>query len=1132
MQNNFYYRLSEIFQLEIIQNESNNIDSRIHIFEQSIDKFKDLDFLENNTGYIIPTRFQTNLFYSKDVLLSGVPCYLYNKNSNNIEFLTNIVKKFAAYYLIIDSYKLKTSISIFLNSETNLLSKPVLIQTRLQNKTINVINIKSGSIELGFIFKNSQLQKLFSELYQKIDIETSNFKIENGNYYLLKAKLDDQDFLFNEIAVKLRSKEDINQIVNSIHSSLEKEADKIYETEKDIFKASISNFNEDSLKTFIFLLLNVYFYSINSKLMFNYYIPSIVSRAHRSSDRKDSGYGTLVLSTKALLSQEAMNNIQLLTNCIWSRIALVDQEELNAELKINATRAAISQVMARNMSHNIGSHVLSKLITILQLMGILQPENKWQCQTDREFEFKNKVLIEELHNIIEKFKKECSKKVDCKAIEDCFYSINETLTKFEFQTFSNYTYLERFFSYLKARMDYLADVTTNTPVIEGTKGIYNDIVKPFIQNRILNDRISGIDEFGYEIIVCKPIHEKGIQLNSKDKPCKDSPTTECKVCKINGNNDITLSIPNDILGSHAFYTILENIIRNTAKHGNTTQEQNTEFKIKIEEAGIHKVYNTGYLYNEESKELDWNEFYAISIFDNCDLSSDALVDPGDYTGDDVIKVDKYKERKICEVQENGRGKIKIKKINKLVIDQNHILNKSILENNQLRHGGWGLIEMDASAAYLRKIAIELIDSDKYQITDLHGKNPVTLEGELAIFQAYAEQEKYLGYRHFIRKPQEILIVGDDEDLGSPTDNLKKNFKNEGVWIYDKELFKKFFADKKQKVLPHKLVLIVNPDETINKLIEDNKACFSRRIDFTKKIEFNNNIKVFIEKRWKMFLIDNNYKFYQNQTISIDGNTGVVDKNKILKNAIVEDHGTEYCSSAVGGNFVEIRISATYHYFQAEEPLISLRLASWAIPILVMDERMQSFAWKENHAVQKNKNKECPVIKKDGKCYHDTGVPYHIVYENTNVKVPDPIKECNLNAQNFNIQYQKDITEYTRIIKVIKDFIKNNKGSQYFMIIHLGILEKLIKIYNDKNSKQFDKDKKEKTAEFIQQEILGTENLSEFDNIVVTSGRGTPDNIPEGIRYLNFSVVSQYMVTLRNKFAFTEALFSARKTNKS
>jgi len=827
-----------------------------------------------------------------------------------------------------------------------------------------------------------------------------------------------------------------------------------------------------------------------------------------------------------------------------------------------ASKAAISQVMARNMSHNIGSHVLSKLITIHQLMGILQPENKWQCQTDKEFEFKNKVLIEELHKIIEQFKDACSKKVDCKAIEDCFYSINKTLTKFEFQTFSNYTYLERFFSYLKARMDYLADVTTNTPVIENIKGIYNDIVKLFINNRVLNDRISGIDDFKYEIIVCKP------PLN-KDEHCVNHTTERCRntVNVIDSSKDLPLSIPNDILGSHAFYTILENIIRNTAKHGNTPQEQNTEFKIKIEEAGIHKVYNTDSLYNEESKELDWNEFYAISIFDNCDLSSDTLVDPGDYIVDDVIKVDKYKERKICEFQEDGRKKIKLKKINKLVIDQNHILNKSILENNQLRHGGWGLIEMEASAAYLRKIDVELIDSDKYQITDLHGKNPVTLEGELAIFQAYAEQEKYLGYRFFVRKPQEILIIADDDDLNL-TEKQKKEknkkklfayFKNAGVWIYSKKEFLDFYRDKKQKVFPHKLVVVVSDtNNEIKGKIEENKACFSRRVlTLSEKLDLTDEhtLDKFKLEIWKKYYINEGIKFYKEPSDKfkeLKDFVPVKESNDNCLSAIIENHAEDYCEKAFGKqggtystyNYIEIMTSATNHFFAdiykigasvKDSIQYFQQWASASIPILVLDERMQDFTFKNKHSIKSKKD-----CKPNNICYHKQGgIPYDVVFTNTNVFIPDTITKCNLNAQNFHtITSESDSkSEYSRIIETFQNFLfKHQSEKHFFVVIHLGIIEKLINAHKTLNKdSKFNKDNAESIKEFIisillKNKITSTDLTNYYDNIIITSGRGTPQNIPKGIRYLNFSVISQYMITLRNKFAFSEALFSSRKTN--
>jgi hypothetical protein len=44
-------------------------------------------------------------------------------------------------------------------------------------------------------------------------------------------------------------------------------------------------------------------------------------------------------------------------------------------LSLTATRAAISQVMARNMSHNIGSHVMNKLTGNLEKYPIYSTES-------------------------------------------------------------------------------------------------------------------------------------------------------------------------------------------------------------------------------------------------------------------------------------------------------------------------------------------------------------------------------------------------------------------------------------------------------------------------------------------------------------------------------------------------------------------------------------------------------------------------------------------------------------------------------------------------------------------------------------------------------------------------------------
>ena len=50
----------------------------------------------------------------------------------------------------------------------------------------------------------------------------------------------------------------------------------------------------------------------------------------------------------------------------------------------------------------------------------------------------------------------------------------------------------------------------------------------------------------------------------------------------------------------------------------------------------------------------------------------------------------------------------------------------------------------------------------------------------------------------------------------------------------------------------------------------------------------------------------------------------------------------------------------------------------------------------------------------------------------------------------------------------------------------------------------------------------------YDTFIITSGRGKPHNLPDDIRYVNFSTIYQYLTVQRNKYALTEALFSARK----
>jgi len=892
--------------------------------------------------------------------------------------------------------------------------------------------------------------------------------------------------------------------------------------------------------------------SHNSKEIVEFiYFPAISSYHIRDKKNQLTIYnnwiGGVLLAFKEHSTQRFRHSlsqfIQYVVSLTYQNYQLL-RLDLEKQLAIfAATRAAIAQVFARNMSHNIGSHVLSKLLKDTQLMKIFFENKNEDNRVGNVSDIKsiltnNKVFYQCLNAL---------RDIDVDSSNNTY---SEDKTKE-----TNESLLAYFFDYLKSRMDYLADITTSTPIMENTKGLYNDIVKTFIRNRVLNDRISGLDKFFYEITVCMPVITKNGDIN-----CEEIITKNDCSCLLNDNNDIHLSVPNDVLGIQAFYTILENVIRNTAKHGTTpfklvkkddnyTEEKVPfEFKIKVEEAS--QRFADLQISNPKT-DLHLDEYYCISIFDNCALQSETKVDPDEYTGEEANKIEKYREKKISEGEENGKILITIKRIHKLVVDLNFILNKSILEDNKsLRHGGWGLIEMDASAAYLRKFDIELIDSDNFSIADLHGENPITEGNQLSIYQAYVEQKKYLGYRFFVRKPQEILIIGAVKQLLAKTEEASaenditvklKELKYKGIWIKSKDEIIK--AIKDNTVFPHRLIVIdsaytdllssiLNNPHFSNRILKD--LCVTK-ISSLLNYDTINKMSENVSQLWKYFYNNQSFKTYH-------------DTNKSWA---TDDHGKTYCKfvNVEKKDYVEIFNTATKHFFNVTLEKELNKKYSWPLKIVVIDERIQYFAKNAKYALERpDNNGVCEAKSKDKVCWHDNGVPYSKLYEKTNILVPDIEMDCNLNEQNF---YSKTSgnDQYDKILKYIHDHFVAEKLEQTtdstriekteFLVIHLGVVEKLITAWNKKGeATNFDKEKKDDVRKFIRGKLLTPSNCAStneekmnslYDWVIITSGRGKPHNLPNDIRYLNFSVISQYMITQRCKYAFTEALYSARKT---
>ncbi|MCR4848501.1 MAG: leucine-rich repeat domain-containing protein [Bacteroidales bacterium] len=247
--------------------------------------------------------------------------------------------------------------------------------------------------------------------------------------------------------------------------------------------------------------------------------------------------------------------------------------------------------------------------------------------------------------------------------------------------------LPYFIQYQNNRQNYLSEITFEATVAITTKRFFGDVMKELDRERVLLNHIAGISEFSYGFI----LKYNGVKMDDK--------------------NDLSVALP-DVLGCQALFNILENIIRNTAKHSAHGSDK-VEFTLEFAEIPDHP------------------EYYCLEI-------------------------------------DNG---IREKDIDQLVYKQNTILNDSVLNDNyKLRDYGLGLLEMTVAAAFLRQIEISRINSYEYHFEADDGL--CNKYKRLILLRAF-NKNGALGYRLFLQKPKEFLFIGGFDALDSFKDILIK-----------------------------------------------------------------------------------------------------------------------------------------------------------------------------------------------------------------------------------------------------------------------------------------------------------------------------------------------------------------------
>lgn len=336
-----------------------------------------------------------------------------------------------------------------------------------------------------------------------------------------------------------------------------------------------------------------------------------------------------------------------------------------------ATRSAIGSIMSRNGSHNIGSHVLAAL-----------SHNVGTMPDDR-------VL----------------------------------------------------YQYIQQRMDYIANVTTETPSWTQPTMFWGDIMRTFLSQRHLLSHIAESEGLGAWEFQNKNMddseargqHDKlRFQIRRRINRGKNGSINYVSVIgyeKDNGvtidlQDDIALAIPGGIAGQHAFFTIIENIVRNAAKHDWSNPPKRTE---------VFKKKRNGHRYDGKHGNLNIYIDYEDKDVDGC-VEFTIWTNMSD----------------VLEHVDDGKGCESPKAIHNVL---NKKLDAQFIDETtgRLRRENWGLAEMRISAGYLQGNNISEIGG-----IDKPAK---------PIIQATVHNEdgiNHLAYRFCVPKPKRMLILVDDD----------------------------------------------------------------------------------------------------------------------------------------------------------------------------------------------------------------------------------------------------------------------------------------------------------------------------------------------------------------------------------
>lgn len=291
--------------------------------------------------------------------------------------------------------------------------------------------------------------------------------------------------------------------------------------------------------------------------------------------------------------------------------------ELQRKARREAIKSAKAAIMSRNMSHNLGSHVMAYLKQQLgSVTAILNKENKVLAE----------LLPSEITINGEKVK-----------IDEAVFASNDVELPF-------LVGLGRFIGYLQERQDYVATISTDyipygAPV--NLKDAVYDELNPDLRylrhkvdphknsenesdaknkpaNILLNyiakseglSRENMKDDFSSQ----KDIRFGFISYTNEDEKGRTFGFTSFNSSDmvLSQMRKINISLPGGLVGRQAIFSIIENLIRNAAKHGETSQVENLDFTFDLID-GSDVSQGDCIAWENRVTDKNWRELYEHAL---------------------------------------------------------------------------------------------------------------------------------------------------------------------------------------------------------------------------------------------------------------------------------------------------------------------------------------------------------------------------------------------------------------------------------------------------------------------------------------------------------------------------------------